>query len=475
MSNMTSSWSNFNNATLGFINLGTIGAKDSLGILDLSYGEWEKSYPMHDRTNLIGPVSPLYTKLPDIYLPRYKNILGISKVLICTTQKKYGNIGDIIKVEYQYSENEVGDYVNNSFYAIIGKHMEDVDISNPSVRGIGQENGKECIVSLIVKVNTGDNVSWLDNMREKFFDGKEKYKTCNIISIERVKSINGDLASTSEEEAATAASDFLLQPSDDERKYGINIYEASQQLIRFSTSAGVTGAGGGDALIALKNYSIFLYYLLNSQVLTANYLLVNMPWLRPGFNVWVDPLYSDTVYYLQEVQHQGDPVSGASTSVSLICGRPRSSYVNDPNAFGSIKSANDNVFVNTINDDQKVAGSNGDGPWGRYVADAADFNNIKTATEEYYSHEIEGTTHATESSFHKELYVNGRKNAPISSNVDSSKIFNGEYTANEIQAKLDSIYSSAPQVVQDRVAKLNNAVTEARKYIELHYDKETKV
>ena len=226
---------------------------------------------------------------------------------------------------------------------------------------------------------------------------------------------------------------------------------------------------------ALRNYSIFLYYLLNSQVLTANYLLVSMPWLRPGFNVWVDPLYSDTVYYLQEVQHQGDPVSGASTSVSLICGRPRSSYVNDPNSFGSIKSANDNVFVNTINDDQKVAGSNGDGPWGRYVADAADFNNIKTATEEYYSHEIEGTTHATESSFHKELYVNGRKNAPISSNVDSSKIFNGEYTANEIQAKLDSIYSSAPQVVQDRVAKLNNAVTEARKYIELHYDKETKV
>lgn len=478
-------WYSLQNATLGFINRPTINGYEKSEILNLNKAEVSKANldevalallpkfefnidynkAWAEKKNLFGHT----------YLPYYTNILGLDQVLICVIQKRFGKIGDIIKITYSF-EGANGDIKEYSLVAIIGESIENITTSDARV-GIGNIDGKECVAGLIVNVDSG-GFSWLNSVRETFFGEGDKYKTCTITSIEHLKSFN-DIGDTSPEtlpeEDTHTATDFLLKPSDDERKYGINIYEAVQQLIRFSTSAGVAGSGGGNALIALRKYSEFLYYLLNSQVLTGNYLLSSMPWLRPGFNVWVDPLYSDTVYYLQEVQHQGDPINGASTSVSLVFGRPRSAYVNDADAFGSIKSANDNVFVNTINSDQKISGANGDGPWGKYIASNEDFKTIKAATEEYYSHKIEGTTNANESNYHKELYVNGRKSAPVSKNVDSAKIFNGEYTASEIQAKMDAIYANAPQVVKDRVSKLENVVSAARNYIELHYDKEKKV
>ena len=70
------------------------------------------------------------------------------------------------------------------------------------------------------------------------------------------------------------------------------------------------------------------------------------------------------------------------------------------------------------------------------------------------------------------MYVDGVKAAPLADNVDASKVFNGEYTAAEIKAKIDAIYASAPSVVKERTTKLKTAVEGARKYIKLHYDSE---
>ena len=102
-----------------------------------------------------------------------------------------------------------------------------------------------------------------------------------------------------------------------------------------------------------------MYSLLNSQVSTANYVLVSMPWLRPGFNCWVDPLYRDTIYYISEVQQQGNPTEGATTVVSLIFGRPRGEFASNAEAFGAMNDASDNVFVNTMNSEQRIKGSDG--------------------------------------------------------------------------------------------------------------------
>lgn len=257
------------------------------------------------------------------------------------------------------------------------------------------------------------------------------------------------------------ATDWLLDPTEDEKKYGINIYEGEQPLIKFSTYSAISEHG--DCVGALKKYSEFLYYLLNSEVTTSQVTCVGMPWIRPGFNVWLDPLYSDAIYYCRGVQHQGDPTNGATTSLSLVLGRNRQAFINDSDRFGSFKNNSDNVFISDMKDEYRVD------KFGSCLASDTDFENVKKASENYYATESFETTDAKDSEFHKQMYVYNSDESPKPQCIDEDKIFSKAYTESEINEQLKSLYEKSPEVVQERRSKLKSAVKQAEEYFNKYH------
>ena len=141
----------------------------------------------------------------------------------------------------------------------------------------------------------------------------------------------------------------LLQASYDEKKYGPNIAQISQPLVKF-TNAGafydMESEDNADATEVLKQYAKFYLESNNARVDTCNLQLIGSPWLRPGFNVWLDPVYDDKIYYIDSITHSGNPSSGAYTNLTLSYGRRRSDFLatEKNKKLGSIGD-DDNIFT----------------------------------------------------------------------------------------------------------------------------------
>lgn len=255
--------------------------------------------------------------------------------------------------------------------------------------------------------------------------------------------------------------DWLLDPTNDEKRYGINIYECEQPLIKFSTYKGISESG--DCTEALKNYAEFLYYLLNSEMSTAQVTCIGMPWIRPGFNVWFDPIYSDTIYYCTDIQHYGDPIHGSTTSLTLILGRDRKTYSTSKDNFGSMKEQSDNVMINESIEGYKTK------DFGSCYDSDESFENLKNAAINYYGTEAFETIDAKDSDFHKRIYEDGDDTSPSPKDIDGDKVFSKSYTKSEIQSQLDNLYSNSPDVIQKRISKLQNVMTKAQEYIDNYH------
>ena len=193
---------------------------------------------------------------------------------------------------------------------------------------------------------------------------------------------------------------------------------------------------------------------------TAQVTCIGMPWIRPGFNVWLDPIYSDTIYYCTGVQHQGDPTNGAMTSLTLILGRDRKTYSSSKDTFGSMKEKSDNVMMN-----ENIDGYSTKDFGACYDSDES-FENLKAAAINYYGAEAFETVDAKDSEFHKQMYDNEDDASPTPKDIDENKIFSKSYTEAEIQSQLDSLYSGAPDTIQKRVSKLRDVMTKAQEYMD---------
>lgn len=144
---------------------------------------------------------------------------------------------------------------------------------------------------------------------------------------------------------SSVGSDELLQPTYLEKKYGPLIYDCTQPLIKFSTSGATNSSSAYDAL---TKYARFMLNYLNSSVTVANMQCKAMPWIRPGFNIWVDPLCIDKIYYVETVSHTGNS-SGNYTSLTVSLGRRRTDFTNNPKMLGSLTPGkSDDIFVNTL-------------------------------------------------------------------------------------------------------------------------------
>lgn len=138
----------------------------------------------------------------------------------------------------------------------------------------------------------------------------------------------------------------LLEPSLIERKYGPLIYDCTQPLIKFSTSTYVDSSA--SSYEALTKYAKFMLNYLNSSCSMASVQAVAMPWLRAGFNVWIDPIRTDKIYYINSINHYGN-ASGNYTTLNLTMGRRRKDFLGGGATIGSLNPGkSDNAFVSSI-------------------------------------------------------------------------------------------------------------------------------
>lgn len=122
----------------------------------------------------------------------------------------------------------------------------------------------------------------------------------------------------------TGFQEKVLPLTDTERKYGINLVETAQPLIRVGwLSSG--GATREEAFDLLKDYTQYLHTTINGASSVASVTTLAAPWLRPGFNVWVDPGGISRVYYINSVSHQGS-AGVVQTSLNLSYGRSEDEY-----------------------------------------------------------------------------------------------------------------------------------------------------
>ncbi len=116
----------------------------------------------------------------------------------------------------------------------------------------------------------------------------------------------------------------VLPLTDTERKYGVNLFETVQPLIRVNH----VSRGGGtreEAFELLKNHAEYLHTTINASASVASLTTMGAPWFRPGFNVWVDPGGLSRIYYISSVRHQGSN-GVVQTSLGLIYGRSEEEY-----------------------------------------------------------------------------------------------------------------------------------------------------
>ena len=177
---------------------------------------------------------------------------------------------------------------------------------------------------------------------------------------------------------SSVGNDAFLNPTTEEKKYGVAVYEAQQPLIKFSNSD-VFLQPAKDACAALVQYSKFMISLLNSSVTVASLQTVAMPWIRPGFNCWIDPIGIDKVFYVSAVTHQGGAQSGVFTSLRLSFGRSSASFSMNQNSFGSLKDAKDNIFVNQIFSEYKPEAM------GQTIGSSGDFISVRGRFNNFYN------------------------------------------------------------------------------------------
>jgi len=144
----------------------------------------------------------------------------------------------------------------------------------------------------------------------------------------------------------------LNDMTDRERKYGVNVLEIQQPLIRVGIQS--TADQKSNAYKELGRYSEYIYHTQNAQTNIASINLTAAPWLLPGYNCLVDPLGLNRVYYVTSVSHSGD-ASGVSTTANLTYGRSWEEYKANFSTVGTGASkSSDRIDKNRFTDRETV-------------------------------------------------------------------------------------------------------------------------
>ena len=140
----------------------------------------------------------------------------------------------------------------------------------------------------------------------------------------------------------------LLKLTPREEKYGVQFFETEQPVIRTGYDYTVSQEKV-NANRMLYRYGAFLYHAMRAAAFTASLSMIGAPWIRPGFNMWIDPVGLDKIFYVMSVQHQGSYDGGVYTSVGLNYGRDRRTFL-----MNKWFKLGKNVFLGDPGDDFSV-------------------------------------------------------------------------------------------------------------------------
>lgn len=299
-------------------------------------------------------------------------------------------------------------HCSNNSYLPIGTYVKAGDIigfsgGDPSVKGAGNTTGAHLHLGVF-----NDLKSW----EERDEAGNKTGKSRNDINpLVFFRGYYGKVVSVPE--ITTIGNDNLFYPSPEERKYGLSTYDIVQPLIKFqNTLNGSMNLTAGKE--ALHAYSQYMYGILNSNVSSIQVQTVAMPWIRPGFNVWVDPIVVDKIYYVHSVNHNGSAEAGVYTSLVLTLGRTRSGFVTNKYAVGSMSSGADNIFLSQLHQNS----SN----FGQVIDSAGEFDDLKSSFDKFYSQKTPQIIKANAHPHFERLYGATNKDTKIAQKTQSSII-----------------------------------------------------
>ena len=219
--------------------------------------------------------------------------------------------------------------------------------------------------------------------------------------------------------------------SNEERKYKVNLKRVEQALIRADSPALANGSKmSADRLIyQYAKYNMQLHRARTHNVNVA--LSTCLPFLRPGFNAWIEPTRTDIVCYITGITHQGSFQNGCTTSIN-------GGFVRPPDSYREVDSS---IFI------------------GETRATSADFGELLPQDQmQVMRNELNAMhTKSLVAEAHDFTILNKLYSSMNATN-DYTTEWNKEFTADEIAKRMAQIFSYAPAVVKERKQETSTAI-----------------
>lgn len=255
--------------------------------------------------------------------------------------------------------------------------------------------------------------------------------------------INYDVApSTNTDIGAEFTNKFAIKLSDEERRFKMNLSIFEQRLIRYDSTA-VAGNSRALANTFIYQYAKYMMQLHRASSHGINVdMVVAMPFLRPGFNAWLEPSRKNLVAYVTGVMHQGTFSQGCFTSL-------RTEFVRTPTLY---KDIDDHVFIG-----EHHVSAVDFGP----VVKFTDMDDLKKTLIDLNDGNDEVVDDAFNVSILRDLYSAATPSENAAPYVTE---WNAEYTKEEIESKISIKYQSAPEIIQKRIAELKKTISESEDF-----------
>lgn len=222
--------------------------------------------------------------------------------------------------------------------------------------------------------------------------------------------------------------------TEEERMYKLNLRIVQQSLLRFDSRAFNTSINAYNPVKAMvEKYAKYMMKVFRAQCHTLSVNMVTcLPFLNPGFNAWIEPTRTDVVGYITQVSHRGSYAQGCYTTVQL-------EYLRESHKFNDVARG---IFI--ASDLLSVA------DFGETIK-AVETDSWKKKIEDMHNNSKDLATDAFSASLLNELYVAAPKNNTL-------RFGNKEYTSDELEKQIDTLYANAPDIIVKRKAKIKEVI-----------------
>lgn len=228
--------------------------------------------------------------------------------------------------------------------------------------------------------------------------------------------------------------------SDEEKLFKINLQIIEQLLIRYDIQ-NTSGSGTMNADELIQRYAKYMMQLLRAEShgITIQ-LSTSLPFLRPGFNCWLEPTRRDLVFYITGVQHQGSYQQGTTTSVN-------GEFIRDPASYDSIES---NIFVSQMKTSVSDFGE---------VIKKSDMDSIRKQLDNLHN-----TADETIGDARKVPYLSQMYSSAVGKATDFSTSWEGEFSSDELDKAIASLYKGAPAIIVTRKNNLKKIMSDGASF-----------